>query len=211
MEKETKVLLGIIALVVAGLIGVFMLFNKPGDAATTSTESLVRADSQKQGSGSVNLVEFGDYQCPSCAAAHPIVQRLMKEYEGKITFVFRNYPLESIHKNALLAAKYAEASAKQNKFWQMHDKLYEAQKEWSELGDPAAKFADYATALGMDAAKLKNDANEAAILTLIKRDQTDGDAAGVQGTPSFFIDGKAVAKSDYDSLKTAIDTAIAQK
>lgn len=208
MEKETKILLGIVAVIVAGLIGVFMLFNKPGDATTVSGDTLVRSDSQKQGSGSVTLVEFGDYQCPSCGVAHPIVQRLMQEYEGKVTFVFRNYPIETIHKNALAAAKYAEASAKQNKFWEMHDKLYEAQTEWSEQSDPTTKFADYAKSLGMDADKLKTDAADAAIATLINRDKTDGDTVGVQGTPSFFVAGKAVAKSDYDSLKAAIDAAL---
>lgn len=208
MEKETKILLGIVALIIAGLIGIFMVFNKPGDATTASSDTLVRSTSQKQGSGSVTMVEFGDYQCPSCAAAHPVVQKIMKDYEGKVTFVFRNYPLESIHKNALVAAKYAEASAKQNKFWPMHDKLYESQTEWSTLGDPTAKFAEYATALGMNAAKLKADANEAATLALIKQDMADGDKVGVQGTPSFFVDEKAVAKSDYESLKTAIDEAL---
>lgn len=135
----------------------------------------------------------------------------MKDYDGKVTFVFRNYPLESIHKNALAAAKYAEASAKQGKFWQMHDKLYETQKEWSELGDPTTKFAEYATALGMDPAKLKSDANEASIAALIKRDQADGDTAGVTGTPTFFVNGKALASSTYDSLKSAIDEALGQK
>jgi len=211
MQKETKILLGIIAVIVAGLIGVFMVFNKPGAATTTDASKLVRDDSQKQGSGSVTLVEFGDYQCPACGSAHPNVKKIMSEYEGKVTFVFRNYPLESIHKNALVAAKYAQASSKQNKFWEVHDKLYETQDEWSELGDPTAKFAEYAQALGMDADQLKKDANEASIAAFIKQDQSDGDAVGVQGTPSFFVNGKAVANYDYNSLKTAIDAALNQK
>jgi protein-disulfide isomerase len=196
---------------VAGLIGVFMLFNKPGASTTTDSSKLVRETSQKQGSGSVQLVEFGDYQCPACGAAHPNVKKIMSEYEGKVTLVFRNYPLESIHKNALISAKYAQASSKQGKFWEMHDKLYETQNEWSDLGDPTSKFAEYAKALGMDVAKLKKDANDAATAAFIKQDQSDGDAVGVQGTPSFFVNGKAVANYDYNSLKTAIDAALNQK
>jgi len=211
MQKETKILLGIIAVIVAGLIGVFVVFNKQGSSTTTDSSKLVRQTSQKQGSGSVQLVEFGDYQCPACGAAHPNVKKLMSEYDGKVTFVFRNYPLETIHRNALVAAKYAEASAKQSKFWQMHDKLYESQKEWSELGDPTSKFAEYAKSLGISVDQLKKDANSSAIAAIINQDKSDGDAVGVQGTPSFFVNGKAVANYDYASLKTAIDAALANK
>lgn len=207
MQKETKILLSIIAVIVAGLIGVFMVFNKSGSTPTTDASKLVRSDSQKQGSGGVQLVEFGDYQCPSCGVAHPTVQKLLKEYEGKVTFVFRNFPLETIHKNAMIAAKYAEASARQNKFWQMHDKLYESQNEWSELSDPAPKFAEYARALGMDSTALTNAAADGAINALIQRDMTDGNDLGVSGTPTFFVNGKQVANNDYNSLKAAIDAA----
>ena len=211
MEKETKILLGIIAVIVAGLIGVFVMFNKQGSSTTTDASKLVRATSQKQGSGSVQLVEFGDYQCPACGAAYSNVQKIMKEYDGKVTLIWRNYPLETIHKNALVSAQYAQASAQQNKFWEMHDKLYETQKEWSELADPTGKFAEYATALGMDAAKLKNAAKDGAVNAIIKQDKTDGDAVGVQGTPTFFVNGKQVASYDYASLKAAIDAALSQK
>lgn len=207
MEKETKILLGIIAVIVAGLIGVFMLFNKPGTETTVDAGKLVRADSQKEGTGSIQLVEFGDYQCPSCGAAHPVTQKILQDFEGKVTFVFRNFPLEAIHKNAMVAAKYAQASSKQNKFWEMHNKLYESQTEWSELPDPTSKFAEYATALGMNADQLKKDANEATVADYIKRDMDDGNALGVTGTPTFFVDGKQVAKNDYESLKAAIEAA----
>lgn len=208
MQKETKILLGIIAVTVAGLIGVFMIFNKTGSPATTDTSKLVRSDSQKQGTGSVQLVEFGDYQCPSCGVAHPVVQKIVKEYEGKVTFVFRNFPLETLHKNAMIAAKYAEASARQNKFWEMHNKLYESQSEWSDLADPTAKFAEYAKALGMDPGALKNAAADGAINALIQRDMTDGNDLGVSGTPTFYVAGKQVANNDYNSLKAAIDAAL---
>lgn len=207
MQKETKILIGIIALIAAGLIGVFMVFNKSGNSTATDASKLVRADSQKQGSGSVQLVEFGDYQCPSCGVAHPTVQKLLKEYDGKVTFVFRNFPLETIHKNAMIAAKYAEAAARQGKFWQMHDKLYESQSEWSDLGDPTGKFAEYAKALGMNPDALKNAAADGTTNALIQRDMTDGNDLGVSGTPTFYVNGKAVANNDYNSLKAAIDAA----
>jgi len=207
MEKETKILLGIIGVIVAGMVGLFVVFNQGGSTATVDAGKLVREDNQKKGTGDIQLVEFGDYQCPSCAAAYPITERLLADFDGKLTFVYRNFPLESIHKNALSAAKYAEAAAKQGKFWEMHAKLFEAQNEWSGLGDPAAKFADYARALGMNVDQLKTDAALAAIADTIKRDVDDGSSLGVTGTPSFFVDGKPIAKSDYASLKTAIEAA----
>ena len=207
MERETKILFGIIALIVAGLIGVFVVFNKPGAATTADAGKLVRADSQKEGTGSVQLVEFGDYQCPSCGVAHPVTQKILQDFEGKVTFVFRNFPLEAIHKNAMIAAKYAQASSKQNKFWEMHNKLYESQTEWSDLSDPKDKFAEYAKELGMNADQLQKDAAEQAVADYIQRDIDDGTSLGVTGTPTFFVDGKQVAKNDYESLKTAIYAA----
>lgn len=208
MERETKILLGIIGVVVAGLIGVFMVFNKPGTTASVDSAALVRSDSQKTGSGSVTMVEFGDYQCPACGAAHPNVKKIMTEYTGKVQLVFRNYPLDTIHKNAMIAAKYAEASAKQGKFWQMHDKLYENQSEWVDLADPTTKFAEYAKGFSMDVNQLKADATSAQIASLITRDKADGDTVGVQGTPTFFVNSKMVASYDYASLKAAVDAAL---
>lgn len=207
MEKETKILLGIVAAIVAGLIGVFVVFNKSGSSTAVDSGKLVRADSQKEGTGAVQLVEFGDYQCPSCGAAHPITQKILQDFAGKVTFVFRNFPLETIHKNAMVAAKYAQASSKQNKFWEMHNKLYESQEEWSDLADPKDKFAEYAKELGMNADQLKKDAAEQTVADYIQRDIDDGTSLGVTGTPTFFVNGKQVANNDYESLKSAIEAA----
>jgi protein-disulfide isomerase len=210
MERETKILLGIIGFIVAGMVGLFVVFNQGGTSTTADVGKLVREDSQKKGSGSVTMVEFGDYQCPSCAAVDPTIQRLLAEYPDKLTFVFRNFPLEAIHKNAQVAAKYAEASAKQNKFWEMHDQIYARQSEWSELGDPTDRFLDYAKSLGMNTDQLKKDATSTEISKLISRDIEDGNALGVTGTPTFFINGKQIANNNYDSLKAAIEEALKQ-
>lgn len=210
MQKETKILLGIITAIVAGMIGLFVVFNQGGTSTTADAGKLVREDSQKKGSGSVTMVEFGDYQCPSCAAVDPTVQKLLAEYPDKLTFVFRNFPLETIHKNAMSAAKYAEASAKQNKFWQMHDQLYARQTEWSDLANPTDKFLEYAKGLGMNTDQLKKDAASVEISKLISRDMEDGNALGVTGTPTFFVNGKQIASNDYNSLKAAIDEALKQ-
>src|SRR4051794_37083621 len=120
MSREAKILTGILLVVVALMVGIFALTNGGEVAQTPAVDSskLVAADSHKTGTGNVTVVEFGDYQCPACGAAYPTTKKLLDEYNGKITFVFRNYPL-TMHANAPEAAEAAEAAAAQGKFWEM--------------------------------------------------------------------------------------------
>jgi len=210
MSKESKVLIGILVLVAAGLIGLFVAANSGGSSDTSSNKgTLVRSNSHKTGTGPVQVVEFGDFQCPACGKAQPAVQQIEAEFAGKITLYFRNFPL-SQHANALVAANAAEEAAAQGKFWEMHDKLYSTQADWSELTNDAAvaKFADYATALGLDPAKVTAAAKTQSYKSVIDQDVADGTALGVQGTPTFYINGKASSGIDYPSLRDAINAAL---
>src|SRR5262245_52174408 len=135
------------------MIALFALANQgAGPAPTGDPSKIVRDSSHKTGTGTVQLVAFGDFQCPPCGAPQPTVKQLLQEYNGKVTFYFRNFPLTNIHSNAMAAAQAAEAAAEQDKYWEMHDKLFETQKEWESLApaEANAKFADYALALGLD-------------------------------------------------------------
>lgn len=209
MTKESKIILSIIALVLVGIAGLVTFVNgSTGSNSTEVPERLVRDDSHTAGTGKVQIVEFGDYQCPACAQAHPTTKKLMEEYEGKISFVFRNFPLIQIHPNAMLAAQAAEAAAAQEKFWEMHDKLYENQQAWSALADPTSTFVKYAAELGLDEDKFKNDLTNNVYKERIEQDQSDGYAVGVNGTPTFFINGKVQRQFDYDSLKSAIEAEL---
>jgi protein-disulfide isomerase len=216
VSRESKILIGILVLVVGGMIGLFMLTNtgsEPPTGETVDRAALVRSDSHKAGNGAVELVEFGDYQCPACANAHPYVNKILKDYEGKITFVFRNFPLTNSHPHALASANAAEAAAAQGKFWQMHDKLYESQKEWSPLAASAVgdKFAEYAKALGLDGDKVKLAVADQAYKQLIDRDLADGATVNVSATPTFYVDGRKVTGSGEEGLRDAIDAALAVK
>jgi len=131
----------------------------------------------------------------------------MEDYDGKITFVFRNFPL-TMHKNAIPAAHGAEAAALQNKFWEMHDRLYEHQNEWSELPDPSPFFDRYAGEIGMDVAKFKQDSASAAIKKIVEDDLADGQAVDIQATPTFYVNGVKAEAFDYDTLKRLIDEAL---
>lgn len=132
----------------------------------------------------VTLVEYGDYQCPYCGEAYPIVEQVRKRLGAKLRFVFRNFPLAEAHPYATGAAEMAEAAALQGKFWEMHDMLYEHQ----DALDPES-LVGHAKHLHLDMAKLKTDLGSAAVAERVRSDFMGGVRSGVNGTPSFFVNG----------------------
>ena len=133
----------------------------------------------------VVLVEYGDYQCPYCGAAYPVVKRIQKELGRNLGFVFRNFPITNAHPFAEWAAETAEAAGAQGTFWPMHDSLFEHQ---SRLGDEAA-FAKEEARLGLDVSRLGQEVAHRAYASRIEGDFMSGVRSGVNGTPTFFIDG----------------------
>jgi protein-disulfide isomerase len=153
----------------------------------------------------VTLVEYGDYECPDCGNAYPEIKQLIAEFGPRLRFVFRNYPLYSIHPNAGVAAMAAEAAAAQGKFWEMHDVLYEHQKE---LGD--TDLSRLALRAGVEIYKFDADLASERFAKRVAEDFASGQASGVTGTPTFFINGvRYVCGKDYASLKGAIERALA--
>lgn len=208
MSKESKIILGIISLVVAVAVALVVYVDGSSDNSATINERLVQDSSHRLGDGKVEIVEFGDYQCPACAQAHPISKQIIEEFEGDVTFIYRHFPLPQIHGNALAAAEAAEAAGAQGKFWEMHDKLFEAQDRWGFQPDPTDTFVGYATDLELDVDKFKQDITDRANQQVISDDQSDGYAVGVSGTPVFFVDGKRQSNFDYETLKRAVEAAL---
>lgn len=149
----------------------------------------------------VILVEFGDYQCPHCGHAYPILKKLQEELHDSLHFVFRNFPLNEIHPAATMAALAAEAAGKQGLFWEMHDMIFENQANLH-----GNSFLDFATALGLDIKEFARDWKSPETLTKVENDFESGVRSGVNGTPSFFINGEKLDTYDgsYESLKEAI-------
>lgn len=212
MTKELKQLLiigGVIVAIVAVLIGVsqYKSANKP-----TPTEALIRSESHTKGpeDAKATLVEFGDYQCPACASAEPMLNQLMSEYPNDLRFVFRNFPLVSIHPNATPAAEAAEAAAEQGKFWEMHDLIYEQQNVWASMSNPSEQFKSYAKQLGLDESKFNQDRSNPEVTSRVTKDFNDGGTLGVNATPTFFLNGKKVEDASYESLKQQIDEILGQ-
>jgi protein-disulfide isomerase len=151
----------------------------------------------------VTLVEYGDYQCPSCGQAFPIVQRLQKHFGDKLRFVFRNFPLP-MHPYAEHAAEAAEFAAAHDKFWPMHDLLY---KHQANLADE--HLLKLATELDLSADALAKALKEGTYKSRVKADLESGENSGVTGTPMFYINGELYEDSyDFQTLADTIDSAM---
>lgn len=133
----------------------------------------------------VSIVEFSDFECPHCGAAHPVLARTLEEFGGKVNLVFKQFPLDS-HKNAAPAARAALAAQQQGKFWELADLLFEHQRELS-----AEKIEELAKQAGVDVAKFDTARESTAVQQRVEQDKKEGIELGVQGTPSLFINGRA--------------------
>ncbi len=152
----------------------------------------------------LTLVEYGDYQCPYCGAAYPVVKRLQKTLGKKLRFVFRNFPLTQAHPYARIAAEAAEAAALQDKFWEMHDLLFEQQTLLKPEILPL-----WAKKIGLNVEQFGNDIEQAVVEKRIKEDRQSGIRSGVNGTPTFFINGTRYDGSPgYDSLLAALKSEL---
>ena len=179
---------------------------QPADTAG-STKPNVKVSSP------VVLEEYGDYQCPPCGQLYPELKEIEKEYGNQVQIVFHHFPLMKIHKNALMAAHAAEAARNQNKFWEMHDRLYRNQKEWSELDDPRPVFIDYAKQLGLKIDQFTNDLGSNLIDQRISADMQRGSGIGVTGTPTVFLDSRLVnyQATNLEGLRRGINILLEQK
>ncbi len=217
MTKEVKILLGIAILVIIGgvLLAIFANPQPEQPGQTVDSNSLIRESSHMTGKkdSKVTVVEFGDFQCPACGAAHPEVKAVLEQYKDNpnVNFVFRNFPLDTIHPNAHISAEAAEAAGAQGKYWEMHDMLYEKQNEWSASLTPLDFFAQYATQLGLNVDEFKTAIQQRRFADVINTDYKDGETAGVNSTPTFFINGTKQNKVlQRDELKSLIEAELAK-
>ena len=163
-----------------------------------------RDHTQGSAQASVTLVEYGDYECPHCGRAHSIVKDVQRRLEAKLRFVVRNFPLAEMHPHAQHAAEAAEAAAGQDRFWEMHDALFEHQRS---LDDP--HLVQYAQTLGLDLQRFQQDLTSHAYAGRVREDFRSGVRSGVNGTPTFFING--VRHDDSWDVETLTDALLTQQ
>ena len=214
MSAQLKVALGVgLATLLILVGGIFFISRKSSTPPQSlDTSLLIKNDSHKiaTDSATLTLVEFGDFQCPACGAVHPLVKKALTDYAGKINFVYRNFPLPQ-HANAIIAAEAADAAGAQGKYWEMYDKLYENQTEWSEEKDPLPIFVNYSKDLGLDTKKFEADIKDPKFKAFIEADKRDGNILGVSSTPTFFLNGqKLEGLTSYSSFTSRLDAALAK-
>ncbi|MDN5747093.1 MAG: DsbA family protein [Pseudonocardia sp.] len=227
MTKNLRATLTVVLVVAAVLVAALLLargstsvpeFTENAADNTTAGEQvpreiLVREDSHRLSTapeGGVTFVEFLDFECEACRAAYPAVEQLRAEYGDRVTFVARYFPITS-HANAENAAVAVEAAAQQGQFEAMYQRMFETQAEWGEQQvSKADVFRGFAADLGLDMAAYDEAVADPATLERVRRDRADGEAAGVQGTPTFFLDGVRIQPESLDDLRSQLDRALAR-
>jgi protein-disulfide isomerase len=205
------------ALVLVVVAGVWLMRSQSQGSPTVSIAAGSPGANPPQVKGRVDapvtIEEFGDYQCPPCAALHPELEKINADYGDRVRLIFRHYPLMRIHPNALAAAHAAEAAGLQGKFWEMHDQLYRGQKSWEKSGNAAQAFAAYARGLGLDAERFARDMNGDKVDTRIVADHERAKSLGVDGTPTVFVNGRQLTSAQLNGkdLRAAIDDALGGK
>lgn len=205
-----------LSLLAAALIGiVFFASRVPKDERTgvASPATMTEEDWIKGSAGSgVLLVEYSDFQCPACASYYPVVKRLSQRFGDRLAVVYRHFPLKQIHRNAELAARAAEAAGSAGKFWEMHDLLFEEQGRWAKQSDPMETFLGYAKQLGLDAEGFQKNLRSSEVKKAVEEDRRSGFNAGVNSTPTFFLNGKKMTNPRSEHaferlLQKAVDAA----
>ena len=199
LTQETKIIIGIVvATVVILVVGAILLGNGSTSASTSSasqsdapkvnnSQLLTKESYQTTPKGAVvTMVEFSDFECPGCGRIAPIVSQLLKEYKGKINVVYHNFPLP-MHTDGKIAAQAAIAAGNQGKFWQMHDILFANQDAWSENNKAQSIFIGYAKQLKLNINKFNQDITSSSVINRMNSDVADGNALGVDSTPTFYI------------------------
>lgn len=154
----------------------------------------------------VTLVEYGDFECPSCRQAHPAVKFLVSHFGDRLRFVYRHFPLREVHPHAEIAAEASEAAAAQHQFWPFHDLLFEHQGHLD-----LKHFLGYARQLGLDPVRFENEMKDNVYLQRVQEQIASGTRVGVRATPSFFVNRTFVDVSfGLERLETAIDAALAK-
>lgn len=215
MKTETKILGFILLLTILLIGGAVFLLERSSSSPKELTSTVVSIDyskGQKIGSESakVKLVEFSDFQCPACLAAEPVLKRLRSGYadvSSSFQLIYRHFPLTR-HIHARKVAYLAEAAGEQGKFWEMHDKLFDTQAQWSSMNesDANAFFLSLAKDLGLSEEKVKEQITGSNFKAKIDEDVAEGARLGVNATPTFFLNGRKLNLKSFNDLVTVVDS-----
>lgn len=190
------------------------MYSLAKPALSGSVPAISEIDHTRGGaSAPVTLIEYSDFQCPACSAFEPVINNVLAVYGDNVQFAYRHFPLYTIHANAEKAAHASEAAAMQGKFWEMHDLLLDRQADWENLADTTSMFIAYANLLELDAEQFTLDLTSDAVRDRVKTDVNSGNAAGINSTPTFYLNGTVISFPKGQSpelyLKAQIDAILA--
>jgi protein-disulfide isomerase len=227
--KKSPVPFIIIGVVLAAVIAAVVLMSRQSTSSSSSSTNAGAATGANPSTASrapapgaanpytrgaanakVTLEEFSDFQCPACGSLEPGLRRVLNDYGDRVRFTFRHFPLQ-MHKYAFVASRAAEAAGQQGKFWEMHDMIYDNQKEWSEAMEPRVQFDAYATRLGLDVQRFRADMSRQDLADRITADLMRGNTVGVKGTPTIYLNGRELMPGklvNEDDLRREIDAAL---
>lgn len=230
MSKVAWIIFGSIVVLVLGGLVVYSRLNSPSANVNAVDNNSIIAASDQNGQiadhtfgktdSKVVLVEYGDFQCTSCGGAHPQIKEITEEYKDRILFIFRNFPLTTIHPNARAAAAAVEVAGLEGKYWEMHNLIFETQSEWSSLTGTTRteKFAEYAASLGLNKETFIEKLASKDINQKISFDQALGKKVKVEATPTFFLNGDKLSeevssrtvRGESAPLKALLDAKLAE-
>lgn len=207
-----RIIFWAIFVIVLGLIiwGLSVAMNKPVASSNLVAPAPVTAADHITGpvKAPVTLIEYGDFQCPACGLYAPMVEQLIAaDASTTLRVVFRHFPLPQ-HANAMITAEASEAAAMQGKFWEMYKLIYAHQSDWENLSDAHDVLDGYATEIGLDMTKFRADIDSSVAKEVIAADLAEGQSIGIDQTPTFFVNGKAIVNPQgYEAFKAIIDAA----
>lgn len=160
----------------------------------------------------VTLTEFVDFQCEACYSYFPTVKEVKEKYKDRVKFQIKVFPISSSHQYSRMATKYAEAASMQGKFIEMHDKIFEGQKDWEVADEPREYFETYAKELGLNMDQLKTDISNKFIDSIIEADMNELKRLGGKGTPTFVLNGKLLdnPQQSIEAFSEVLDNALKQ-
>lgn len=210
-QKFRGVFIGLAIIAALGFIGykTYKFFSSPTPEEVSQPIQLLDSDWVRGDRNSrAILIEYGDFQCPACVNYFPLMEKLGQEVTSDFAFVYRQFPLTSIHPNAMPAAKAAESAGKQGKFWEMYKILYEKHDEWAEDKNVKEKFISYAEEIKLNKEQFLSDFGSSSVEDKVKADMLSGNTLRVDSTPTFFLNGKKIQPRSYEEFKKLVEEQI---
>ena len=197
MDKRFFIVLTIIVLAIVGLFVFTKDKNQSPEGNITSSNHI-----RDNLTTNIKLLVYGDFECSVCEPFYYVEKQLLEKYPGEITVIFKHFPLDGIHPNARAASRAAEAAGLQNKFFEMHDLLYENQDSWAPSSQPLQFFEGLAEQLGLDVEKFRSDFASELVNNTINADIKEGKERGVEGTPTYYLNDEKLNNNDISTVES---------